>query len=308
MTNQLHGVIPALVTPIDGDDRLDLEVFQRHVGALAALGCHGFLVAGSTGEAPSLTPEERLALFAACREAAPEGLLIAGTGCAGLPDTLALTRQAFQQGVDAALVVPPFYFKGVSTDGLEAYYRRILEEAVPEGGRLLLYHIPQLTHVPIPFKLLERLSERYPAKLVGVKDSSGDPEHLFALLRRFPNLRIFSGSDRLLLQGLQRGAAGCIIAGANLYAPLALEVYAAFRRGQDPTELQEHLSAARATLERFAPFPPALKSILARHYGGEAWHVRPPLMPLTSDQRAALRQALNQAGMEPYMRWLAPVR
>jgi 4-hydroxy-tetrahydrodipicolinate synthase len=220
-------------------------------------------------------------------------VVMAGTGCASLMDTVRITRRAFEMGVDAVVTVPPFYFKKVNTAGLCEYFSRVLDEGVPDGRHLFLYDIPQTTGVPITSELVERLLERHEEKLGGIKDSTGNLDHSREYFQKFPGLRTFVGTDKLLLSGLQDGAAGCITAGANLFAPMAVEVYRAYQSGLAPVEMQEHLTAARAALERYTPFPASIKSLLALRYDSPGWNVRPPLVPLTPAEREDLLQSLQ---------------
>jgi 4-hydroxy-tetrahydrodipicolinate synthase len=287
------GVIVAVVTPFSDDDRPDLENLQRLVQTFYKQGVDGILLLGTTGEGPSLSFEEQVQILEVGLEVSRDLVVMAGTGCASLADTIRLTRRAFELGVDAAVTVPPFYFKKVNTAGLCEYYSRVLEEGVPDGRHLFLYDIPQTTGIPITAELVERLLERHEERLGGIKDSTGNYDHAREYFQKFPGLRNFVGTDKLLLRGLQAGAAGCITAGANLFAPLAVEVYRAYQAGLDPAEPQERLSAARTALERYTPFPASLKSLLALRYNTPGWNVRPPLVPLTPAEREDLLQSLQ---------------
>lgn len=307
MVNQspLRGVIPALVTPLTMDDVFNRDNFQNHIYTLADEGCDGIVVLGTTGEGPSFGLEERKNIIKVAVEASGEMLTIAATGCASLADTLALTSHAFATGADAVLVIPPFYFKNLTHDGLVSYYRRLLEEAVPEDGHLLLYHIPQVTQIPITFELLESLLEIAQNKVVGVKDSSGDIQHLQNLCERFPQLQIFAGTDRHLLSGLAFGTAGCITAGVNVLAPLNVAVYKAYQTQQADFEaLQEKLTAGRSVLENYMPFPATLKFLLSRRYKTPGWEVRPPLLALPPREQAALLKELRQVKITEWLPWL----
>jgi len=191
------------------------------------------------------------------------------------------------------VTVPPYYFKKFTTQGLADYFIRVFDEAVPEGKQLFLYDIPQTTGIPVSHELAARLLEHDEHKLGGVKDSTGDLSHAQAWISAFPQLKIFVGTDKLLLEGLKSGAAGCITAGANLFAPLAVKVYRAYKEGRDPSAIQAELSAARAALERYLPFPATLKALLAQRYRTPGWFVRPPLIELTPEQMEDLEQALK---------------
>jgi 4-hydroxy-tetrahydrodipicolinate synthase len=221
-------------------------------------------------------------------------VLLAGTGCASLPETIQTTRRAYELGVDGVLLVPPFFFPSVTTDGLFEYFRIVFEEAVPASGGAMLYHIPQVTGIPITLELLERMQDLVGEKLAGVKDSSGDRAGLIDFCRRFPALRIFAGVDDLLLEGLQAGAAGCITAEANLLARQAAALIKAFRSGDDAQAWQDLLVKARIVLPH-TPFPVAMKGLLAERYKDPAWlEVRPPLMSIAAEDQALLVDELRQ--------------
>lgn len=300
----LTGVIAAVATPLTADDQPDLDTLRRHLGALEQDGCSGVLLMGTTGEGPSLGLDERQAIIGAGISAAGSMKVLAGTGCASLSDTKQLTRRAFELGVDAVLVVPPFYFKDVSEAGLLSYYRHLLEEAVPEDGAVLLYHIPQVTQVPISFDLLRSLTTESPARVAGVKDSSGSLSHLLELCEREPRLRIFTGEDAHFLSALQHGAAGCITAAANAFAPLAVAVLRSFQEGKDASGLQGKLSQVRAVLDGFRPFASSIKHLMSIRYGAGGWSVRPPLMPLALDMQEELMRRLSALELSEWIDWM----
>lgn len=301
----LRGVIPALVTPLTMDGKFNQGNYENHINTIASEGCNGIVVLGTTGEGPSFGLDERKKIIKVAVKASGEMLTIAATGCASLTDTLELTSHAFASGADAVLVLPPFYFKNLPHDGLVSYYRRLMEEAVPEDGQLLLYHIPQVTQVSITFELLESLLEIAGDKVAGVKDSSGDIQHLQKLCERFPQLQIFAGNDRHLLSGLKFGTAGCITAGVNVLAPLNVAVYEAYQKQQGDFEtLQEKLTAGRTVLEKYMPFPATMKFLLSRRYKTQGWEVRPPLQPLTPREQKTLLTELNQVDITEWLPWL----
>jgi len=301
---ELSGVFPAAATPLTVDDRPDFEALKQHIQTLGAEGCSGVLLMGTTGEGPSLGLEERISILREGRLAAGSMKVLAGTGCANLADTIHLTRRAFDLGADAVLVVPPFYYKNPPDQGLSTYYRRLLKAAVPEDGSILLYHIPQVTQVPISRELLGELVAHDPKRVVGIKDSSGDLQHLRSLCEQEPRLRIFTGNDSHLLSALQFGAAGCITAAANVFAPLAVEVLRAFNAGEDAEGIQAVLTEARAILGDFQPFAASIKSLLATRYGTEGWNVRPPLVPLPRDRQRVLLDRLSALDLSEWIDWL----
>lgn len=300
----LSGIIPAVVTPLTDDDRPALDNLGRHIKVLAGEGCSGVMLLGTTGEGPSLGVGEREAIIEAGITAAGRMRVMVGTMSSSLADATLMTRRAFDLGAHAVVVVPPFYYKKVSDDGLFAFYCRLLDEAVPDRHFLLLYHIPQVTGVPISFDLIERLAIYGGDRVGGLKDSSGDFGHVRELCARFPQMNVFVGSDKMLLDGLHEGAAGCITAGANVLAPLDVAVYRAFEAGADAAPLQSRLSAAREILDAHQPLAPTLKALLQLRYGCPGWNVRPPLVPLSERERQDVVTALGATGSAEELGWL----
>jgi len=272
---------------------VDTAALVAHLHALKAEGCDGVLLMGTTGEGPSLALHEREKIVADS-VAANTGLkILAGTGTPSLPETIAATRRAFELGADAVVVIPPYYFKTASEAGLLAYYRAVIDSAVPEDKAFFAYHIPQVSGVAVPTTLLEALSAEYGARFAGVKDSGGDMNYASGLMQTAPELDVFVGSEKLLLAGLKHGAAGCITAGANVLAARAAAVYRAWKLGQNADALQADLSTARTVLDGYAPAPSSLKALLAMRYGGDSWDVRLPLLPLSEDQGAEFIEKFN---------------
>lgn len=303
--NDFQGIFPAVVTPLDATGNVHFENLQRHLRTLAEEGCQGVLLLGTTGEGPSLSLQEREEVIRCGLETAGAMVVMAGTGCASLVDALQLTRRAFDLGVHAVVVVPPFYYKNPSLEGLLRFYQRLLDEAIPPNGKLFLYHIPQVSQVPIQMELLEALLEWDASRLIGVKDSGGELAYLQALRQRFPGLRVFVGADQLLLQALELGAVGCITAAANLIAPLEVELFVRFKRGEEVAHLQETISMCRKVLERYGPFPSSVKYVLCRRYRCSGWEVRPPLTALSSERGERLIQELRNLPLHGWMKWLS---
>jgi 4-hydroxy-tetrahydrodipicolinate synthase len=298
--SDLCGIFAAAVTPLTPDLAPDLDALLQLLDFFARRGCHGALLLGTTGEGPAFSLDERVAILRAGlqhRAAALPGFkLLAGTGCANLPDTITLTRAAFDLGADAALALPPFYFKGVSPAGLVDYFDRLVRAAVPAGGRLLVYHIPQVSGVAIPAAALVELRQRFPGQLFGMKDSQDEWAHSLSILQQFPGFGLFLGSDSLLADGFAAGAVGAITALANVTSPLDRAVWDAHLANgaaqSAGAAAQERLLRARQAVTGL-PGPAALKSALADLFGFPFWPVRPPLQPLTPDQRTRLASALS---------------
>ncbi len=280
----LRGVYAAALTPMHDDFSLALDALPGFLDFLARRGCHGALLLGTTGEGPSFAPAERLALLRAAlevRQAWPDFRLLAGTGTPSLDETVELTRQAFAIGLDGVVVLPPYYYRKVSDDGLLSWYSQVLQRGVPPGGYLLGYHIPGVTGVSLSLDLLARLKDSFPGQFAGIKDSSTEAEWARRLGERFgADLLVFSGTDSLFSLALENAAGGCITALANLRSPDLRKVWDVLQRGETDAAAQARLNKARALMDRYPPNPPLYKAMLARWHGFPRWAVRPPLVPL----------------------------
>ncbi len=292
--HSLAGVFAAALTPLDHDHTLAADDLLALLDFLAQRGCHGALLLGTTGEGPSFSTQERLDVFRTAvriRETHPDFRLLAGTGTPSLDETALLTAAAFDFGFDGALVLPPYYFRGAHDDGLLAWFRGVIQRAVPEDGALFGYHIPGVSGVALSVDLISRLKDAHPRQFAGLKDSSASADHARLLGERFGNeLTIFVGSDRLLTLALNAGARGCITALANLISPDLRAVWDAHQAGKANPAAQARLDAARNVWKRYPPAPSLLKALIARTHPFPRWAVKPPLLPLTDavEERAAL--------------------
>jgi 4-hydroxy-tetrahydrodipicolinate synthase len=217
--------------------------------------------------------------------------VIVGTGASALPDAIALTRHAFATGAAAVLVMPPFYFKKPAEAGVVAWFQRLFDAAVPSGGRVLLYHIPQITGVPITDGVLQALLASHGELVYGLKDSAGDPEQGAHLRAVYPKLAYFAGNDHRVGEACVDGAAGSITAAANVFPDLVAAVQQAGWAGQGTAAAQAALSAARALMETY-PLQPATKAALSDVAGLQSTAVRPPQVELSPAARAELRTGL----------------
>ncbi len=284
MNPSLKGVFAAALTPLREDQTIDLDRLPGYLQFLAQRGCHGALLLGTTGEGPSFAHHERVELMRSAlsvRQVEPEFKLLAGTGTPSLEETILNTRAAFDLGLDGAVVLPPYYFRKISDEGLFSWFSQIITRAVPEGGALLGYHIPGVSGVPLSIELISRLKDTYPTRFMGIKDSSGSPEHASLLGSRFgQELVVFNGNDRLFSHALQAGAAGCITAMATLYSPDLRRVWDAHLAGAMNPQAQARLDDCRSIMDRYPPAPPLLKALLSLRHPFPRWSVRPPLLDL----------------------------
>jgi 4-hydroxy-tetrahydrodipicolinate synthase len=301
MTSQhpLAGVYAAAVTPLR-DSTLDLEAVPHLLDFLAKRGCHGAVLFGTTGEGPSFSPTEREALMRCAREARnsiPGFRLIAGTGTPSLSETMDLTKLAFDLGFDGVLVVPPYYFRKATDNGLFLWFREVIQKAVPSDGFMLGYHFPNVAGIGFSLELLGRLKDAFPKQFAGIKDSSHDADLARALGETFgSDLAVFTGTDSYLQLAMQNKAAGCVTAPANILSPDLREVWEAMNGGTDSTEAQRRVKSQRDILDKYPPFPPTLKALLHRLHGLPRWSVRAPLesLPLELEEQVVQKfETLN---------------
>jgi 4-hydroxy-tetrahydrodipicolinate synthase len=208
---------------------------------------------------------------------------------------VALTRKAVEIGAAGVLMLPPFYYKPVSDDGLFAAYSEVIQRIGDGRLKIYLYHIPQNSGVPITFRLIEKLRRVYPDTVVGIKDSAGDFANMEGMIREFPGFRVFSGSDEFLLPILRAGGAGTITACNNIAGDLSARVFANWG-GADADACHKNVVDVRRTVTRF-PLIAALKEVMARATGRDGWRrQRPPLDPMSAEQAARLMAELEGVG------------
>jgi len=288
-----RGVLVPALTPFHADLSVDEDRLVAHCQWLLDEGANGLAVFGTTSEANSLSTGERMAALERLIEGGiPPGVLMPGTGCCALPDTVALTRHAAAHDCFGVLMLPPFYYKGVSDDGIFATIAEVIERVGNRRLRIYLYHIPALAGAGFSLPLIERLLTEYPGVVAGLKDSSGDWKNTQALLAAFPGFEVFPGSETYLLDGLRLGGAGCISATANVHVGAIRALVEAWETPAADA-MQQQLTAVRAAIEKF-PLVAANKAILAELRDASGWAVlRPPLRPLAAEARERLFAALD---------------
>jgi len=290
---RLTGVIAAAATPLRDDLTIDLDRLIAHCHwLLVDGGCDAVNLLGTTGEATSFSVEQRLAAMKAVADAGlPLHRFMVGTGASALEDAVRLTGTAKALGFAGALLLPPFYYKGIDDESLGAYVDTVIGKVGAAGLGLYLYHIPQNTGVPWPIEVVARLAERHPQTLAGLKDSSGDIAYSTDLAKRVPRIAVFPSSEATLGLAKARGFAGCISATTNVTGPLAR---IAFHQAGSP-EAEAAVAAAgalRAALSSVT-LVAAVKDTLAEIHGDAAWRrLHPPLRALTEAERQTLRAAL----------------
>jgi 4-hydroxy-tetrahydrodipicolinate synthase len=296
-SNRLRGVFSPVITPFATDLGPDASRLVRHCRWLLSHDV-GLAVFGTNSEGNSMSVGEKIGLLDALVEAGlPAARMMPGTGCCALTDTVELTRCAVRHRAGGVLMLPPFYYKGASDDGLFASYAEVIQRVADSRLRIYLYHIPQVSQVPISLALIERLLDAYPDVIAGIKDSSGDWSNTQAMLERFQprGFDVFAGSESFLLATLRGGGAGCITATGNVNpAPIA-QLYRSWRQA-DADAQQKALDAVRNAFQKL-PMIPALKAAVL-HYSGDNGFaaVRPPLVKLSVQQREQLVASLQALG------------
>jgi 4-hydroxy-tetrahydrodipicolinate synthase len=300
MTFQVSGVYCASATPVNADLTPNLPAFASHCRWLIEEGCDGVALLETTGEANSFSGSERKSILeAAIAGGVSPDRLMPGTGVANIPDTADLTRHALSVGVTRVVMLPPFYYKGVSDEGLFAAYAKVIEGVADGRLKVILYHIPQMSGISISHDLIERLVKAFPETVVGIKDSAGQLDNMEAMIARFPGFSVLAGADPLLLPLLQKGGAGCITATSNL---VGRDLATVFRGANDPGQAdavaraQERIVAFRNLSNSYVQLP-AIKGMISYLTGDAGWRrMRPPLVALTEAETSDLRAKLLAIG------------
>ncbi len=296
MTNlPSHGVLVPILTPFNDDMTVATDLYVAHARRLLEQGCAGLVPFGTTGEALSVGVDERIAALRALVDGGIDpALMIPGTGLSNVADTARLSRACLDMGCGAVMTLPPFYYKGVSEEGLYRHFVQLIE-TIGEGARIFLYHIPPIAIVGIPVSLAARLHAEFPDRVIGIKDSSGDWDNTRALLG-IDGLVVYPGSELPLVDALELGAPGCISATANLNGAAIARLIEAYFDGDAGRvrDLQQSVKRFRLLIQDYAPIP-AQKRLLALAMGEQRWaNVRPPLVEMPEAQGRELLDTLRR--------------
>jgi 4-hydroxy-tetrahydrodipicolinate synthase len=284
LSKPLSGVIAAVATPIDESGAPDLKRAVNLARHLLDNGCDGLNVLGTTGEATSFSLDERKSVMDAYKaDGLPLHRLMVGTGAAAVPDAVALTRHAAELGFAGALVLPPFYYKGVPDDGLVAYIDTLVKATERKPIPIYLYHFPAMSGLPWHVTLIRRLLDTFPSRIVGLKDSSGDMAYARSAAAISKNFAVFPSTEAALLEAKRGDFAGCISATANCNADLCARAWS-----QGDTAALDAAVAIRKLFDGKA-LVSGVKSLLA-HIHGDAGlaRVRPPLAAFSAGDRASV--------------------
>lgn len=304
MSKAKRGIYAAAVSPFNADGSLNtskLIAYCQHL--LSAGGCDGVAPTGTTGEGTSVAMRDRLVLPAAFAEAGiSQDAVIFGTGAPSAEDCVALTRAAVDAGFTSVLVLPPYYYKAPSDEGLYAYYSNLVEKIGSDSLRIFLYHFPQMSAVPLSTDLVNRLRKSFGPIIAGVKDSSGDFEQSRAFIEATggvaENFDVYPSSEAMLWDGLSIGSAGIISGSTNAFAN-GVQAAKAAPEGPQRDAAMDAVRAARGLAGKY-PLMAAMKQIEAWRTDDDSWtRMAPPLVPLSDAQRSSLRTDLEALGLMP---------
>ncbi len=257
-----NGLYAALLTPMHEDLSCDIGELTRHAKSLIEEGCAGIVLFGTTGEGASFSLDEKLFILKGVINAgiSPEKIVIAN-GSSNIPDTAALIKEALYLGCTHALVAPPSFYKNISDEGVISFYKEVIKRVNNESLQLLLYHIPQLSGVPITLNVIKALKSKV---VIGIKESEGNLAFTKEILQNFPDFQVFVGKESTLLEAMNLGASGAICGLANLFPKELLSLYA-----KKPISLPQ--------IQMGRHFIASFKKVMQERHGN-AWHaLRPPL-------------------------------
>lgn len=298
MAQGLGGIFAAAITPFDRRGKPHHARYVAHCTELLRNGCDGINVLGTTGEANSIALADRFDLMEAVASGGlPMSQMMVGTGAPAVDDAIRLTKHAQSCGFAGALVLPPFYYKNVSDDGLFAFVARLIERADLRRTKLYLYNFPAMTGIWYTVELVERLVREFPGVVVGVKDSANDRGYQRELHRRVPEFAVFPGSEAYIADAKREGCVGCISATTNVTAREAQAAWSA--SDADYFELQRRVAGLRTTIAAM-PLIAAVKAIKARLEANDKWErMLPPLLPLSLEEKSKLFASLGEWLAEP---------
>jgi 4-hydroxy-tetrahydrodipicolinate synthase len=284
LSKTLSGVIAAVATPVTEDGSPDFARATKLARFLLDNGCDGLNVLGTTGEATSFTREERMAVMNAYKaDGLPLERLMVGTGAAAVGDAIAITRHAAELGFAGALVLPPFYYKGVPDDGLAAYVGALVQATNAKPVPIYLYHFPAMSGLPWHVALIKRLRDTFPGRIVGLKDSSGDMPFARSAAAIAPDFAVFPSTEACLIEARGGAFAGCISATANCNPDLCGRAW----RSGDAAALDQAVAIRK--LFDGKPLVSGVKALLAHIHGDPALsRVKPPLAAFSAADRAAV--------------------
>ena len=300
MNRPLNGVYTASLTPLTASFEPNIPALVRHAQWLLESGSDGVALLGSTGEANSLTLEQRLSIIEQTARELPPDRLMLGTGSCALQDSVRLTKASVDAGVFSVLVIPPFYYKPQSDESVLRFYSELISSVDEPRLRIIFYNFPKLSGYNFSVKILQELKQRFGDIAAGTKDSSGEWKNMLGIVQNIPDFMVYTGTETLLLDILKKGGAGCITATANLIAPECQRVYQAWKNNKQKVaeQAQMNLTDLRKTLENY-PLVSELKSLFAAHTNAEEWeNMLPPFAPILDKQVEELTEQIKGLGLD----------
>jgi 4-hydroxy-tetrahydrodipicolinate synthase len=300
MNRPLNGVYTASLTPLTASFEPNIPALVRHAQWLLESGSDGVALLGSTGEANSLTLEQRLSIIEQTARELPPDRLMLGTGSCALQDSVRLTKASVDAGVFSVLVIPPFYYKPQSDESVLRFYSELISSVDEPRLRIIFYNFPKLSGYNFSVKILHELKQRFGDIAAGIKDSSGEWKNMLGIVQNIPDFMVYTGTEALLLDILKKGGAGCITATANLIAPECQRVYQDWKNNNQKIaeQAQMNLTDLRKSLENY-PLVSELKSLFAAHTNAEEWeNMLPPFAPILDKQVEELTEQIKGLGLD----------
>ncbi|MEN8248817.1 MAG: dihydrodipicolinate synthase family protein [Bacteroidota bacterium] len=289
-SNLPDGLFTAALTPMNDDLSVNYAALIKHINWLLNNGSNGICLLGTTGEANSFSVEERIEIISKVIKAGidPKVLLV-GTGTCALPDTIRLTKYAVSKGVGGILMLPPFYYKDLTDAGILNYFRMVIDGVDDSRLRIYLYHFPKMTGVSFTLELTKKLIDSHPGIIVGMKDSGGEWQRMQSIIEALPGFKLYTGTEKFLLNNLRHGGTGCISATFNASIKQGAEVYNNWQN-EDADEYQKRLTETRTRFE-VTSFISGLKYLFVNWFDDKNWlNMRPPnALPAKDIQEYLLR-------------------
>jgi 4-hydroxy-tetrahydrodipicolinate synthase len=287
---KFNGIYAASLTPLHTDGTCDYDAYADHCKDLIAQGCSGVVLFGTTGEGPSFSVVERQeGIQAIVERGVDPKKIIVSVGCPSIEDTVKLTEAALSAKCAAVLMMPPYFFKNVSDQGIISFYREVIQKVNNPDLKVFLYHIPQFSGVRISLDVIRTLSGEFPNTVIGMKESEGNFELVMAILNEFPHFQLLVGNETMIADAVSLGAAGGVSGIANICPQLICSLY----KGK---ERQHEIEAFMGILKGHH-FIPATKSVLEQKKGAPWSLLRPPLAPLTSEQKLKFTEEFQKLGV-----------
>lgn len=289
-TNALSGIWAASLMPLDKHLNCNHDLLFSHCSDLLKRGCEGIVLFGTTGEGPSFSlNEKRIILEKMIAKGFSPQKIILANGSASIPNTIELAAEVLKQGCAAFLISPPSFYKNITEEGVVSYYREIIRRAASPDLKIILYHIPQNTGIPITVSIIEKLLGEFPQNIIGIKESEGNLPFAKQLIDAFPGFKVWVGKERHISEAAAYGGSGAICGIANLYPETICGLY---------EKKEGNLDRILCVLKEF-PFIPTAKTIMHwRNPSLSHWKaVRPPLALLNEAQQKELMARMRQEGL-----------